>query len=336
MTTVLHVVLQKGAVLLWWRCNKQGDKNDREWACREESRHTLPIVRSWLRSRLKRYLRSVRPPDFFSGKRTTIIGCMSICMASFRRRPGSIYFLASGLWRGQDQPIDPQGSQICQSRDIREEDKASTMSSQKTAVDDDVMDTDSLPLGLGFRFDTKYNEQTGLLHAFNLGLERFRPGKGVYDFATETYDNFYTRPDAIPKPDDESGWEGQQSGTVDFVDDGADGCVDVESLPAGTMIHLLFHFHDNYCDATLGFLDRDKAERTFHEMQNKMWDKIEEYRNVNGNGWDFCVVKQDQWHCDLLECELTGRPYSRYINQTGGWTRPDKGDTWWLRSLVLE
>lgn len=183
--------------------------------------------------------------------------------------------------------------------------------------------------GLGLRFDTKYNEQTGLLHAINLGLERFRPGTGKFDFETQTYDHHYERTDAKPKPDDESGWEGQQSHTIHFAES-----VDIGSLPPGTVVHVLFHFHDNYCDCTRGFLDRDQAELEFKKQEDQTMMEIEEAKK-HREDYAFCVAKQDKWHCDLLECELTGRPYSRYINQTGGFTRPDKGDTWWLRSLVL-
>ena len=86
--------------------------------------------------------------------------------------------------------------------------------------------------GLGLRFDTKYNEQTGLLSAFNLGLERFQPGQGD--------DKYYTRSDAVPKPDDESGWEGQQDDTLGITDGG-----DVRTWPPGTVVHVVFHFHDN-------------------------------------------------------------------------------------------
>ena len=107
---------------------------------------------------------------------------------------------------------------------------------------------DPLPLRLGFYFDTKFHEQTGLLEAYNYGLERFQPGRG-YDSETKIYRNLYYRSDTANKPDDESGWEGQQDGTVYFEED-----VDVKSLAPQTPIHILFHFHDNYCDETMGFL----------------------------------------------------------------------------------
>lgn len=182
-----------------------------------------------------------------------------------------------------------------------------------------------MPLGLGLRFDTKYNEQTGLLQANNLALQRFQPGEEGYDCETDTYRHLYTRTDAIPKPYDESGWEGQQDATLHFSES-----VEVESLLPGTLVHVLFHFHDNYCDSSLAFLDRDKAELAFKKCEDEMWEKLESLRHHNSDH-AFCVVKHDKWHCDLLECELTGR----YTNQTGGWTRPDKGDTRWLRSVVL-
>ena len=179
-------------------------------------------------------------------------------------------------------------------------------------------------LGLGLRFDTRYHEQTGYLEAFRVGVEKFVIDPG-------TNNKFYQRNDYNPS-EDESGWEGPQQDTLHFVDPK----VRVSDLVPGTMIHVVFHFHDNYCDASNAFLDRQKAERFFLEMQDNMWKQVDELRAWN-TGYDFCLMKHDQWHCDLLECELTGRPYGRtYINQPDGWTRPDKGDTWWLRSVALE
>ena len=171
--------------------------------------------------------------------------------------------------------------------------------------------------GLGIRFDTKYNEQTGLLDAFNVGVERFQPGSG--------YEKYYTRSDAIPKPDDESGWDGQQDSTLHIHEKEAP---DVRTWPPGTLVHVVFHFHDNYCDSSSAFLDRKQAEHYFQECEEEQWDKIEAWRK-NTSGFAFCIVKSDRWHCDVLECELTGRSFD-------GWTRPDKGDTWWLRSVVLD
>ena len=132
-------------------------------------------------------------------------------------------------------------------------------------------------LGLGFRFDTKYNEQTGLLEALNLGLEKFPLG---------TPATYYQRSDHRPKPDDESGWEGQQSSGVYFEDQS----VNVSEFAKGTTIHVVFHFHDNYCDSAVGFLDRQDAERYFQESQDSLWGKFDEWRKWNDN-YAFCVVK---------------------------------------------
>ena len=174
---------------------------------------------------------------------------------------------------------------------------------------------------LGLRFSTKYDEQTGLLHASDVGLELF---------TADLPGSYYIRSDAKPKPDDESGWEGQQSSEVWFPDK-----VDVGSLRSGTPVHVLFHFHDNYCDAAHGFLDMDEAQLAFQNLEEKMWDHIEELRQHDSD-YHFCLVKHGKWHCDLLECEKMDRPYSRCINRTGGWQRPDKGDTWWLRSSEID
>jgi hypothetical protein len=164
---------------------------------------------------------------------------------------------------------------------------------------------------LGLRFSTKHDEQTGLLHVSDLGLELFSSGP-------ENERLYYTRSDDKPKPDDESGWEGQQSSQVYFSES-----VDVSSLRSGTPVHVLFHFHDNYCDSCYGFLDLDEAKLAFQNLEDEMWDQIETNRQRNDD-YHFCMVKHDKWHCDLLECT------------TGGWERPDKGDTWWLRSSVID
>lgn len=177
------------------------------------------------------------------------------------------------------------------------------------------------PRTLGLRFTTAYEEQTGLLHASDMGLEFFSSSPGQ---------EYYTRSDAKPKPDDESGWEGQQSSEVWFGER-----TDVGSLRSGTLVHVLFHFHDNYCDAASGFLDLDEAKLALQSNEDKTWDKIQLFRQHNAD-LHFCLVKHDKWHCDLLYCEKSGRPYGRYINRTGGWERPDKGDTWWLRSIVID
>ena len=40
------------------------------------------------------------------------------------------------------------------------------------------------------------------------------------------------------------------------------------------------------------------------------------------------LVKEDVFHCDLLVWEDNAC--------TGSWQRPDKGDTWWLKTLCVK
>uniref|UniRef100_A0A7R9WCR4 Uncharacterized protein n=1 Tax=Pseudictyota dubia TaxID=2749911 RepID=A0A7R9WCR4_9STRA len=138
---------------------------------------------------------------------------------------------------------------------------------------DDKKEESPPKLGLGFRFDTRYNEQTGHLEAFNLGVEKFRPGPKGYDIETDMYAHFYRRRDYRTKPDDESGWEGQQMNTLHLVEDES---INVADLAVGTMIHVVFHFHDNYCDASNAFLDRKEAERFFDQMEDEMWQNVDQ------------------------------------------------------------
>lgn len=156
------------------------------------------------------------------------------------------------------------------------------------------------PMNLGFRLETQYNEETGLLHAFNLGLEKFQPhAKGDH------YDYDFRKRRSGDESDNESsscGWSGSYS-----IDLGGFSSSDVAVMTPGTIVHVLFHYHDNYCDCAIGYLDREAAEEQFHKHKNEMWKKIEEWKKWNCNH-DFAVVQHDRWHCDLLECELTGRP----------------------------
>lgn len=147
-------------------------------------------------------------------------------------------------------------------------------------------ETPTPPDSLGLRFSTKHDEQTGLLHVSDLGLTLFvSSGPGNERL-------YYIRSDARPKPYDESLWEGQQSNNVHFSDS-----VDVGSLRSGTPVHVLFHFHDNYCDAANGFLDLDEAKLAFQNKEDEMWDSIETARQHNRqqNGdYHFCMVKHDK------------------------------------------
>jgi len=126
--------------------------------------------------------------------------------------------------------------------------------------------------------------------------------------------------------DDEDGWTGVSYHDLEKTEDG----VSTSDLKKGTPVHVLFHFHDNYCDCAFGFLHLGQAQRKFLEEKEDCHEKVEEWRNYDPNGYDYCLVKHDKWHCDVLECELTDNYFTR------GWSRPDKGDTWWLRTIVID
>ena len=157
-------------------------------------------------------------------------------------------------------------------------------------------------LSLVLHLETEYSEKTGLLRVFDLSMVRQRT-------------NFKFKQYGLNRDG------GQFSVAID-----APGAA---SWPSGTLVHLLFRFekHPGVCTFATGYLDKNEAERAFQEAESGMWQSIVG-RRLSCPGKAFCVVKVNQWHCDLLECVITER---------GGWRRPIQGaDTWFLRSVVLE
>merc|ERR1712157_527482 len=98
----------------------------------------------------------------------------------------------------------------------------------------------------------RYNEKTGLLQAFNLGLESSRGGfQGTGDpchewtkFVSKSYDKLL---------------DGQHTATV--------LASNIATWLSGTLVHVLFQYDDNKndCNFAIAFLDRDEAELAFKE-----------------------------------------------------------------------
>ena len=139
----------------------------------------------------------------------------------------------------------------------------------------DKKDHETPTVGLRLLFDTEYNEKTGLLEVFNLALYR-----------------------EIFQPVSKS--EMKQEHKI--------WAQDVSNWPSGTLIHVVFQLQHNLntCNFATAFSDRQQAELTFVEAEDRMWEGIRN-RQLSCPGKAFSVVKVDKWHCDLLECVLTER-----------------------------
>ena len=181
-------------------------------------------------------------------------------------------------------------------------------------------------LGIGLSFDNKYDTESGLLSASNLRLERFLPGR----IGTPGYE--YQRADYVEalKMCDyrkEYSWcEGPQSSSQYIPE------TDVGYWSPGTTVHLVIRFGET-CDGFRAFLNRRDAEQVFRQCEANTWETIRMWRV-----WDelnllrhreYGVFKTDPWHCDLLE-------RSSHESSKKAWHRPNKGETYWLVSVLLE
>jgi len=172
----------------------------------------------------------------------------------------------------------------------------------------------NLLYSFGIQFSTKYENQTGLIHALDLRVRRFQSNtrKGA------------KRLNILSRYKVENGLEGLQSSKLQFSES-----FDITNLRSGTPVHVVFHFYDTFCDSAQGFLNFNEAKLAFSEAENNIWGKIELLREFNPD-CKFCIMKHDKYQFDLLEFdEATGSGAS-------GWARPDKGDTWWLQTARID
>ena len=75
----------------------------------------------------------------------------------------------------------------------------------------------------------------------------------------------------------------------------------------------------------MGFLRRQDAEAYFAKEETDTLARLEPWKS---EGETAVLVKEDAFHCEALvwdDCGWTGR-----------WMRPDKGDSWWLKTLQLK
>ena len=75
----------------------------------------------------------------------------------------------------------------------------------------------------------------------------------------------------------------------------------------------------------MGFVNRQEAEAYFAQEEKDTLKCVQRWKSH----WQAAVLlKEDAFHCDALVWEDNGC--------TGRWERPDKGDTWWLRTLCVK
>ena len=75
----------------------------------------------------------------------------------------------------------------------------------------------------------------------------------------------------------------------------------------------------------MGFLERQEAEAYFAQGEKDTLQWLERYKS---HGEAAVLVKEDAFHCETLA--WVGH------RRDGIWMRPDKGDSWWLKTLWVK
>lgn len=135
--------------------------------------------------------------------------------------------------------------------------------------------------------------------------------KSIVDYSDGGTDWIHEARITLTEPKDED--------SDDFVDN-----YSITSVPRDSrVVHVVYHFHDNYCDHASFYTDRLTAENFF-------WEKVKEQhismKEWNQHGWEtICALQLDDKQDKIMS--------TLYSKEGCTISYPDKGNRWVLLTI---
>ena len=133
---------------------------------------------------------------------------------------------------------------------------------------------------------------------------------------------------------DEQDWTHEASITrmKPVIDETADVWVDIDKVSSNIpndarVVHVVYHFHDNYSDHSSFFTDRETAEKIFWKYTKEQHTEMRRWNLLGGDEELIYVLQYDDKNGQE---KITS---TLYFKEGSLISYPDKGDRWVLLSL---